>query len=92
MFCLVHCFGHGLQVSDLSPLEQAAHTVSQTSIPYDRWKTGGDPLAKLSFDDPRLADTSGGLLPSQVWVHTYQACSHAPALLQWLPVRIRPYL
>ena len=40
--------------------------ISQTSIPYDRYRTGGDPLAKLPFNDPRLADTSGGLNPSQV--------------------------
>ena len=47
-----------------------ANLISQTSIPYDRYRTGGDPLAKLPFDDPRLADTSGGLNPSQVLSYT----------------------
>lgn len=47
--------------------------ISQTSIPYDRWRTGGDPLAKLPFDDPRLADMSGGLNPSQVPCHVAES-------------------
>ncbi len=40
-------------------------TVSQTSIPYDRDATGSDPLSKLPFNDSRLADTSGGVIPTQ---------------------------
>ena len=45
---------------------QAVDAVTQTSITYNRSVTGGDPLGKLQFNDTRLADTSGGLDPSQV--------------------------
>lgn len=46
---------------------QAVDTIQpQISISWNRSTTGSDPLDKLSFDDPRLADTSGGLDPSQV--------------------------
>ena len=45
---------------------QAVDAVTQTSISYNRSVTGGDPLGKLQFNDTRLADTSGGLDPSQV--------------------------
>lgn len=47
---------------------QAVSTVSQTSISWNRSVTGGDPLAKLQFNDSRLANTAGGLDPSQVFV------------------------
>lgn len=45
---------------------QAVDAVKQVSISYNRSVTGGDPLGKLQFNDTRLADTSGGLDPSQV--------------------------
>ena len=45
---------------------KAVSSTSQTSISYNRSVTGGDPLGKLSFDDSRLANTAGGLNPSQV--------------------------
>ncbi len=47
---------------------QAVSTISQTSISWNRSVTGGDPLAKLQFNDSRLANTAGGLDPSQVFV------------------------
>ncbi len=47
---------------------QAVSTISQTSISWNRSVTGGDPLAKLQFNDSRLANTAGGLDPSQVLV------------------------
>ena len=46
---------------------QAVSTISQTSISWNRSVTGGDPLAKLQFNDSRLANTAGGLDPSQVF-------------------------
>lgn len=45
---------------------QAVNVISQTSISWNRSVTGGDPLAKLQFNDSRLANTAGGLDPSQV--------------------------
>ena len=45
---------------------QATNVISQTSIAWNRSVTGGDPLAKLAFNDSRLANTAGGLDPSQV--------------------------
>lgn len=45
---------------------QAVSTISQTSISWNRSVTGGDPLAKLQFNDSRLANTAGGLDPSQI--------------------------
>ena len=45
---------------------QRHKTVGQTSIPYNRAVTGSDPLSKLPFNDTRLVDTSGGVIPSQV--------------------------
>ena len=46
---------------------QAVSTISQTSISWNRSVTGADPLAKLQFNDSRLANTAGGLDPSQVF-------------------------
>ena len=45
---------------------KAVSSISQTSISWDRSVTGGDPLGKLPFNDSRLANTAGGLNPSQV--------------------------
>lgn len=45
---------------------QSVNAISQLSISYNRSITGSDPLGKLPFNDTRLADTSGGLDPSQV--------------------------
>ena len=45
---------------------QATNVISQTSIGWNRSVTGADPLAKLQFNDSRLANTAGGLDPSQV--------------------------
>lgn len=64
-FCPVSADGSGLHPSS---------TVSQTSIPYDRDATGSDPLSKLPFNDSRLADTSRGVIPSQVHL-TYKTSS-----------------
>lgn len=48
---------------------QRQSVVGQTSIPYNRAVTGSDPLSKLPFNDTRLVDTSGGVIPSQVRHH-----------------------
>ena len=45
---------------------QAVSAVSQTSISWNASITGSDPLGKLQFNDSRLANTAGGLNPSQV--------------------------
>lgn len=49
---------------------QAVNAIEQISISWNRSITGGDPLDKLLFNDTRLADTSGGLDPSQVSLRT----------------------
>ena len=81
---VLYCTSGGLQTSAFTPVRQQSQltdTISQTSIPYDRFRTGGDPLAKLPFDDPRLADTSGGLTPSQVNAQAWQGNHHACSIL-----------
>ena len=61
---------------------QAVTTIGQTSIPYNRSVTGSDPLSKLPFNDSRLADTSGGLRPSQVRWDTVSLDECLPVLIQ----------
>lgn len=62
-FCPISAHDSGLHPSNV---------VSQTSIPYNRDATGSDPLSKLPFNDSRLADTSGGVIPSQARHHVDQ--------------------
>lgn len=57
---------------------QAVSTISQTSISWNRSVTGGDPLAKLQFNDSRLANTAGGLDPSQVSDLAVRTCVRVP--------------
>ncbi len=57
---------------------QAVSTISQTSISWNRSVTGGDPLAKLQFNDSRLANTAGGLDPSQVSDLAVRTCVGVP--------------
>ena len=62
LVALICCSLASAQTRDL----KAVSTISQTSISWNRLVTGGDPLAKLQFNDSRLANTAGGLDPSQV--------------------------
>ena len=54
---------------------KATNVISQTSISWNRSVTGGDPLAKLQFNDSRLANTAGGLNPSQVRARAADSCT-----------------
>lgn len=67
---LISCAILGLLCSSTVHAQQrdlkAVSRISQTSISWNRSVTGGDPLGKLPFNDSRLANTAGGLNPSQV--------------------------
>lgn len=77
----------GLSEAVLTRQLQAVDAVTQTSISYNRSVTGGDPLGKLQFNDTRLADTSGGLDPSQVSLPAAFYCAVLLAHRDWFKAR-----